>query len=117
MLVIRFQRIGKKHQPSYRIAVAERRSKLGAPPVEDLGSYDPFAKKAALKGERIRHWLKMGAKPSPTVHNLLVKEGVAIGPKMKVYIKRQAIEAGAQAVVASASPAEPAAETAAAETD
>ncbi len=88
MLVIRLQRIGKKHQPSYRVVAAEKRSKLGGPPVEDLGSYNPFTKKAAFKNERISHWLSVGAKPTPTVHNLLVKNTVINAPKMKISINK-----------------------------
>ncbi len=45
MLMLKLKRIGKKHQPSFRIVVAEGRSKLGGPPVEDLGSYNAFTKK------------------------------------------------------------------------
>lgn len=89
MLVIRLQRIGKKHQPSYRVVAAEKRSKLGGPPVEDLGFYNPFTKKAVFKNERISHWLSVGAKPTPTVHNLLVKNGVVNAQKMKIFINKQ----------------------------
>ena len=96
MLVIRLQRIGKKHQPSYRVAVAEKRSKLGGPPVEDLGFYNPSTKKAVFKNERVSHWLGVGAKPTPTVHNLLVKNGVVAGAKMKIHINKP--EPGAVAV-------------------
>lgn len=87
MLAIKLQRIGKKHQPSYRLVVAEKRSKLNAPPVEDLGSWNPFTKKANFAGERVSHWLKSGAQPTPTVHNLLVKEGVLNAPKAKIKVK------------------------------
>lgn len=99
MLAIKLQRIGKKHQPSYRLVVAEKRSKLGAPPVEDLGSYNPFTKKGTFKKERISHWLKVGARPTATTHNLLVKEGIIDGPKVKIHIKGKAksIEAAAPA--------------------
>ena len=93
MLVIRLQRVGRKHQPSYRVVVAERRSKLKAPPVEDLGFYNPFDKKAGLVKERIQHWLKIGAKASPTAHNLFVKNGVVEGPKLKIYMKKKIVEA------------------------
>ena len=68
MLAIKLQRIGKKHQPSYRIVVAERRSKMAAPPVEDLGSYNPFTKAFAVKKDRVAHWMKMGAQPTVTAH-------------------------------------------------
>ncbi len=85
MLVLRFHRIGKKHHPAFRLAVAERRSKLQAPPTEDLGWYSPITKKHELKKERIMHWLKVGAKPSPTVHNLLISAGIIEGKKIPVH--------------------------------
>lgn len=90
MLVIRLQRIGKKHQPSYRLVVAERRSRMIAPPVEDLGTFNPSGKKASLKKERISYWLGVGAKASVTVHNMLVKEGVISGKKLAVKMKKPA---------------------------
>src|SRR3989338_11115039 len=88
MLVIRLQRVGRRHQPSYRLVVSERRSKLGGPPVEDLGSYNPFSKTIAFKQERISHWMSIGAKPTTTVHNLLVKQGFVGGPKIKISISK-----------------------------
>lgn len=88
MLVIRLQRVGRRHQPSYRLVVSERRSKLGGPPVEDLGSYNPFSKTAAFKQERINHWIGIGAKPTVTVHNLLIKQGFVGGPKIKISIPK-----------------------------
>ncbi|MCR4327960.1 MAG: 30S ribosomal protein S16 [Patescibacteria group bacterium] len=87
MLVIRFQRTGKKHQPSYRIVVAERRSSLGGPSVETLGSYEVATKKVIINKERVLHWLKMGAQASDTVWNLFVREKVIDGPKRKLNIK------------------------------
>ncbi|MDP3948762.1 MAG: 30S ribosomal protein S16 [bacterium] len=92
MLVIRLQRVGRRHQPSYRLVVSERRSKLGGPPVEDLGSYNPFSKTIAFKQERINHWLGTGAKPTVTVHNLLVKQGIVGGPKIKISISKAEVK-------------------------
>jgi small subunit ribosomal protein S16 len=88
MLAIKLQRIGKKHQPSYRIVVAERRSKMAAPPVEDLGSYNPFTKEFTLDRERVAHWMKMGAKPTVTMHNFLVSKKAISGKKMAVKMKK-----------------------------
>jgi small subunit ribosomal protein S16 len=103
MLAIKLQRVGKKHQPSYRVVVASKRSKLGGPPVEDLGSYSTLTKQTALKKERIEHWLKQGAQPTATVHNLLVKEGVISGKKMTIKMKARKKEAApAEAVSAAA---------------
>ncbi len=96
MLAIKLQRIGKKHQPSYRLVAAEKRSKLGAPPVEDLGSYNPFTKAAQFKKERISYWIGKGAQPTVTVHNLLVREKVLEGKK-KMVRSAQRKKAGAEA--------------------
>lgn len=85
MLVIRFQRKGKKHQPSYRIVVGERRSKLNGPQTEDVGWYDPKSKKYEIHKERVEYWLKVGAKASPTTHNLLVTAGIVKGEKVKAH--------------------------------
>lgn len=102
MLTIRLQRAGKKHQPSFRLVVAERRSKLVGPPTEDLGSYDIFEKKAAFKRDRVLHWLKMGAQATASVHNLLVKEGVIAAPKRKIPIRPAK---GSEVTPAAAAPA------------
>lgn len=76
MLVIRFQRVGRKNDPSFRVVVAERRSKPHSGGIEILGSYHPKTKETELKGERILYWFSKGAKASPTVHNLLVSKGI-----------------------------------------
>ncbi|MDE2019007.1 MAG: 30S ribosomal protein S16 [Patescibacteria group bacterium] len=90
MLAIKLQRIGKKHQPSYRLVVAERRSKMAAPPVEDLGSYNPFNKAVTFKKERVAYWLGAGAQPTVTVNNLLAKEGIKNVSKVAVKMKKPA---------------------------
>jgi small subunit ribosomal protein S16 len=88
MLAIKLQRIGKKHQPSYRVVVAEKRSKMAAPPVEDLGSYNPFTKVVTVKKDRVLHWVKMGAQPTITANNVLVGQGVLSTPKIAVKMKK-----------------------------
>lgn len=87
MLAIKLQRIGKKHQPSYRLVVAEKKSKLNAPPVEDLGSYNPSTKNSTFNKERVKYWLGVGAQPTVTSHNLLVTTGVIDGKKLTVKMK------------------------------
>jgi small subunit ribosomal protein S16 len=114
MLAIKLQRIGKKHQPSYRVVVAEKRSKMAAPPVEDLGSYNPFTKATTVKKERVLHWVKMGAQPTITANNLLVKEGVITGKAIAVKMPKAVAKA---AVVAEEKPAAPAEEAAAPEAE
>ena len=88
MLAIKLQRVGKKHQPSYRFVVAEKRSKMGGPPVEDLGSYNPFTKTSSLNKERISYWITMGAQPTVSVHNLLVEQKVVTGATVAVKMNK-----------------------------
>ncbi|PSO45021.1 MAG: 30S ribosomal protein S16 [Parcubacteria group bacterium SW_6_46_9] len=74
MLKIRLARVGRKHDPSYRIIVTEKgRGPQTGAYHEKLGTYDARSDEYELKDERIEHWLSEGAQPSDTVHNLLVK--------------------------------------------
>lgn len=88
MLVIRFIRVGKKNQPSFKIVVADkRRSSKSSRFVEEVGFYNPLTKKRILKKERVQYWISNGAKPSPTVYNLLIKDGIMEGKKIAVHKK------------------------------
>ena len=87
MLAIKLQRIGKKHQPSYRIIVQEKREKLGGRYAEDVGWFNPLLNTCEIKKERVAHWLTIGAQPTDTVHNLLIKNGVMQGAKIAVHKK------------------------------
>ncbi len=88
MLVIRFFRIGKKNQPSFKIVITDKRkSSTRGRFVEEVGFYNPLKKEKVLKGERIKYWLSVGAKPSPTVFNLLVSEKIIEGKKIDVHKK------------------------------
>lgn len=89
MLAIKLKRIGKKHQASFRVIVSEKRSKVGGRYVEDLGWSNPRTDKINLKKDRVEHWLKVGAQPTDTVHNLLVKSGMTAGPKRPVHKKKK----------------------------
>lgn len=85
MLMIRLQRIGKKHDPSYRIALIDsRRATKSGAFLENLGSYNPQKGKPAIKAEAILARVKQGARLSPTVSNLLVKQGVLNAKKIDV---------------------------------
>lgn len=77
MLRIRLSRVGRKHDPSYRMIVTEKgRGPQTGDYVEQVGTYDARSDEYELKPERIEHWLSVGAQPSDTVHNLLVKAEV-----------------------------------------
>ena len=85
MLCIRLQRIGKKKQPVYRLIVSDKHKDTQANSLEILGSYNPITqpKQIELKRDRIEHWLSVGAQPSATVQNILVKEGIMKSKKAK----------------------------------
>ncbi|KKU71513.1 MAG: 30S ribosomal protein S16 [Parcubacteria group bacterium GW2011_GWA2_47_26] len=85
MLSIRLSRIGKKHQPFYRIIVLDKRKDPWGDYLENLGTYNPMVKPKAinLNIERIKYWLGVGAKPTPTIWNLLVDQKIVSGVKMK----------------------------------
>lgn len=85
MLKIRLQKTGKKNAPSYRIVLCEHTSPPQGKFIEILGHYNPRLKQKGFKKERIEYWISKGAQASPTVHNLLVDEGIVKGKKVKAW--------------------------------
>jgi small subunit ribosomal protein S16 len=94
MLKIRLQRVGRKNDPSFRLVVVD--SHYGPQSgkfLEVLGNYNARGdRKIQFKIERVKHWLKEGAKASDTVHNLLVSEKVIEGKKINVLPKKKPIK-------------------------
>ena len=88
MLVIRLIRTGKRNAASFRVILVEKTAspKTGKF-LEILGNYNPRLKELNLKKDRIKHWLAQGVKTSDTVHNLLVKDGIIKGPRIKKKLK------------------------------
>ena len=79
-------RAGKKNQPFYKIVVTDKKSApRGGRPLEILGFYNPLSKEKELKGERIKHWLSVGAKASDTVYNMLIEAKIIEGKKIDVH--------------------------------
>ena len=87
MLTIRFNRTGKRNKAYFRIVLQEHTIAPGGRHVEVLGSWDPHMKKAVLKSEEIKQWIKKGAQVSDTAWNLFVKEGIVEGKKRAVKMK------------------------------
>ncbi len=71
MLKIKLSQRGKKHQRSYRIVIAEARSKRDGKFVDDLGFYNPQEKKLVLNKEKFTAWQAKGAQLSDGVRRLL----------------------------------------------
>ncbi|MEK7501098.1 MAG: 30S ribosomal protein S16 [Patescibacteria group bacterium] len=83
MLVIRLQRVGKKHQASFRIVLQDSQWKPKGKSLELLGFYNPHTKEKQVQAERVKYWLEKGAQPSATLHNMFVDLGILPGPKVK----------------------------------
>lgn len=109
--MIRFQRIGRKNDAAFRIAVLEKASGPKAGKYVDLvGTYNPKTKATTLQADRIQDWIKKGAQVSPSVHNLLVSKGVIEGKKVNVLPKKTPIKKPEEAAPAPAPVAEAAPE-------
>src|SRR3989344_2822060 len=104
MLKIRMQRTGRINTPSYRIVVVEHtESPKTCNVVEKVGTYNPKTKERVLDAERIKYWMSVGAKPSDTVHNMLVSLGILNAKKINVLPKYK--EPVKEEVAAEAAPA------------
>lgn len=118
MLKIRLQRVGRKHEPTFRVVLTDsKNSTKSGRFLELLGSYDPRKTTESFNGERIKEWVGKGAKLSDTMHNLLVSKKIIDGKKINVLPKKTAPvkevpaeEVKAEAPVASAPAEAPVAE-------
>lgn len=72
-LVIRLSRTGKKGERKFRVVVKEKRSKRDGDFVELLGWYQKTKdhKKKEINKERFEYWISKGARPSPTVAQII----------------------------------------------
>lgn len=83
--MIRFQRIGRKNDPSFRMVVLEKTSGPKAGTYVDLvGTYNPKTKAFNADGAKIKEWLAKGAQLSPSLRNLLIDKNVLEGTKTQV---------------------------------
>ncbi len=104
-------RIGRPHRPFYRINAIDSRTKRDGKVIENLGWYDPVApasgKQVELKTDRIKHWLSVGAQPSESMTDMLIKHNLLDGAARKAEIAER-IEAKKKAAanVAANAPAE-----------
>lgn len=92
--MIRLQRTGRKNEPTFRVVLTDKRNGPKSNSfVELLGSYDPRKKDAnfTVKPEQIKEWIAKGAKPSDTVHNLLMEAGIIAGKKINVLPQKSPV--------------------------
>jgi len=80
MVKLRLKRMGRNHRAFYRISAMDERNPRDGRVLEDLGVYDPQNKDAGqqlkVNGERVQHWLSVGAVPTDTVRQLLSRQGI-----------------------------------------
>ncbi len=123
MLTIRFQRVGRKNDPAFRIVVLEKaRSPKAGNPLQVLGSHNPKTKHTVIDAEKVKHWISKGAQLSGTVNNLFITKGIIEGKKVNVLGKKTApkkeeakVEVKAEPVAVAAATSEEAPAEAAAE--
>jgi small subunit ribosomal protein S16 len=109
VLKIRLRRTGARKKPNYRIVVAESTAPRDGKYIEIIGTYDPLTDPSTvnLEGDRARHWLSVGAKPTERVVKLMAREGLVEAPTFATPAKSDAAPSKADAA-----PAEAAAEAA-----
>lgn len=80
MVRLRLKRFGRTHKPFYRLNAIDQRSPRDGKPIEQLGHFDPCHPDAdrqiKLEEDRIRYWLSVGAQPSETVRDMLIRAGI-----------------------------------------
>ncbi|MDQ5950373.1 MAG: small subunit ribosomal protein [Patescibacteria group bacterium] len=92
MLKIRLQRVGRKHEPAFKIVLTD--SKNGTKSgkfLEVLGSHDFRFGEPQIKADRVKYWIGKGAQVSDTMHNLLVEKKVVEGKKRNVLPQKTPI--------------------------
>jgi small subunit ribosomal protein S16 len=89
MLAIRLQRFGRKNEAAFRVVLTDsKNSSKSGRFKEVLGTYTIKNDNIQFKTDRIKHWISMGAKPSDTMHNALIKAGIIEGKKRNVLSKK-----------------------------
>lgn len=80
MLKIRLRRMGAKHQPSYRIVVADARSPRDGAFVDQIGYYNPLTDPATYRvdTEKAQRWVNHGAQATEAAARLLHRSGVVL---------------------------------------
>jgi len=87
MLAIRLQKVGKKHTATFRIVATQKTAGPRRKYLELLGNVNRKTKAVSLNKDRILYWISKGARPSDTIHNLLISQSIISGKKIPVHKK------------------------------
>ena len=73
MLKIRLRRTGARHQPSYRVVVADSRAARDGAFIDYLGHYNPRTDPPTISIDqgKVKKWIGVGAQPTDSVKQLL----------------------------------------------
>ena len=73
MLKIRLSRTGARHQPSYRVVVADSKAARDGAFIDYLGHYNPRTDPPTISidQEKVKKWIGVGAQPTDSVKQLL----------------------------------------------
>jgi small subunit ribosomal protein S16 len=95
MLKIRLQRVGRKHEPSFRLVLTDSKNGPKSGKYQEvLGHFDTRRdnKPEQFDLARVKHWVSQGAQVSDTVHNFLVEHKVIEGKKLNKLPKKSPIK-------------------------
>lgn len=97
---IRLKRLGRKNLAFYRICAFDSRTRRDGRAIEELGYYDPHVEeeenKYVINKERAEYWLSVGAQPTSTCKDILLKTGVEVpgcSKKVKAVLTPEELEA------------------------
>lgn len=100
MLKIRLQRVGRAHEPSFRLVLTDSKNSSKSGRFDEvLGSYDPRKTSEAFKADRIKDLVAKGVGLTGSVNNLLIRKGIIRGKKTHVgsdFVAKVAEEAPTQ---------------------
>ena len=95
MLMIRLQRVGRVHEPTFRVVLVDsKRSTKSGQALEVLGNHDTRKAKnnSNVDGDRIKYWISKGAQLSDTMRNLLISKKIITGKKVNALPKKRPIK-------------------------
>jgi small subunit ribosomal protein S16 len=74
---IKLKRLGKIHQPMYRVVVADSRTARNGRAIEEIGIYQPKEEPSVIRidADRVAYWLSVGAQATEPVVALLKLTG------------------------------------------
>ena len=110
MIRIRFQRVGLKRQPTYRIVVTDQRKSRNGGFIEIIGFHNPRTRPATdiIQTDRALHWLSVGAQPTEAAGRVLARTGtMALLERLRKGEAVEALVAEAEANKAKAEPVSP----------